>query len=587
MPWVGKTADSQIITRRGTGKLGEIIGPDRIEIDCKPAGCHGGGRHLQHHSERRECECPALGRKSGGRFRDVVACCQHFRRCGDHRQQEAQGAERGSPEDGPQLDAEQIRASQRQAEAAQAQKGIALALDGIASHRLVTTGIERADRDREAPGPAKQPRIDLELSFLIGKGVFDQEFRPHEADAVAAFRGNAIEIRERRHVDLDRDATTVTRQGGTGSNIRRGSGNRRDGRTRQDIRRGPGDHKAGIAIHQHRPGQIGPHLAHSHHHGDAAPPGQHGHMARRASSSQHNAAASLPIHAQEERWRQILRRENAAGMQDGGRAPVRSQLGENRVAQIGEIGRPRPEMRIICGFKTPDFAGHALDPGAIGGNAGGDPRFRFSHEFGIVEQRDLEAKDRGFRARKPPCQRFQLGAHGEHRGIERRALERCGRSRTGLAGSLHQMLDEPARQARSGRDARNAALHRAQSSSKLRRMRSATAVTAEAASAPCARTNRVSPCAALMRMILTRLFASVQGPSGAVAISIVAPKPLATCVSFTEGRACSPIALVSSAESRASRRRAASCRINGLPSVLPRHGGPPPAVNRQNFRSRP
>src|SRR5438067_1053789 len=74
------------------------------------------------------------------------------------------------------------------------------------------------------------------------------------------------------------------------------------------------------------------------------------------------------------------------------------------------------------------------------------------------------------------------------------------------------------------------------------------AARATAASGPLARKCSVSPLAALKRITFTGLLASTHGPAASRANSILAPKRLASCVSLTDGRACRPTSLVSSAE---------------------------------------
>src|SRR4029077_4896090 len=69
--------------------------------------------------------------------------------------------------------------------------------------------------------------------------------------------------------------------------------------------------------------------------------------------------------------------------------------------------------------------------------------------------------------------------------------------------------------------------------------------TAAAASAPRARKCNTVPLEALTRMILTGLLASSHGPSGASDPSRSEANDLASCVSFTDGLACRPTALVS------------------------------------------
>src|SRR5437763_226040 len=58
----------------------------------------------------------------------------------------------------------------------------------------------------------------------------------------------------------------------------------------------------------------------------------------------------------------------------------------------------------------------------------------------------------------------------------------------------------------------------------------------------------MAPCGAFTRITFTGLLASVHGPSASSAISIVASKLFAHCVSFTDGRACRPTGLTRTAE---------------------------------------
>ncbi len=94
---------------------------------------------------------------------------------------------------------------------------------------------------------------------------------------------------------------------------------------------------------------------------------------------------------------------------------------------------------------------------------------------------------------------------------------------------------------------------------------------ASAASGPLTRKCRVEPLAALTRITLTGLLASAHGPAGSSANSIRELNRLATWVSLTDGRACSPTALVSSAEPSSAPAAMASGGTIGLtPATAPR-----------------
>ncbi len=153
------------------------------------------------------------------------------------------------------LHPENIGTRQSEPHAAKAQEGIFLAFGCQAGDRLVATDVECPDGNRPVFRPFEKRAVGAVLPLFTGKfrAVAKQEFRAHQADAVAGFRIDRRKILDTGDVHQDFDSRAVPAQGGAMQVLPLGVRASRQCRcapriSRKGFRRRIGNHKPRAAV---------------------------------------------------------------------------------------------------------------------------------------------------------------------------------------------------------------------------------------------------------------------------------------------------------------------------------------------------
>ncbi len=389
----------RLVPARGIEILDEIVAADREEVGREILQRQGGGRHFDHHAERRPGGGPPLAGELIDRGAEHGPALRQLRRQRDHRDHHLEVAMHRGAGERAQLRAEDLVMAQAQAHAADAEERIGLALAGEAGHRLVAAGIERPDGDRAAARPFEDATIGAILLVLVGQAAaaMEQELGADQPDAVAVPRVDRIEIVRAGDVDhhLDRLAARCYRRppeigGGVGAGERVGGATAGELLVRACI--GIEQQQPRIGVQQGLAMAFDMRSADADDHRHAAGPGQDRDMAGRAAAQQDEATAR-PVGRQEARRRQIVGDDDGAG-RDRCLGPA-GQAVEHALAQIGDVGGAAAEIGILRRGEIGHLRIERRAPGGIRRHAGGDGGEDGIGEGGILQQGQLEFQDAG------------------------------------------------------------------------------------------------------------------------------------------------------------------------------------------------
>ena len=301
-----------------------------------------------------------------------------------------------------------------------------------------------------------------------------------------------------------------------------------------------------LRVDQHEIVVGGAELADAHQHGARRAPGPAWRRGSPRCPSVRTMPPPLPpVDRQKLRGREIACREqHGARAACARREPQRAA--QHPIANVPQVGAARAEIGVLGGFVAGDFGVQRRGPGRHGVRSFGDRCKRRRRKRLVLEHRHLELENGRaivVGARIRPAIRGGCPQSSAPRGWPPRAgvAARSGK-RSAIASSVKQRAG---RIADRGDRAGTLSVGMASPSSKSRSDQCATrAAIASSASGPSARKNSIAPLGALVAITLTIDLASIQGPPRSGPDRCARPKPLASLVSFTDGRAWRPTSCV-------------------------------------------
>ena len=196
------------------GVLDQVVGADaeKVRFPGEVVGEDGRRRHLYHDARLDGfVEGHVLGPEVFlGLLKDVF-CRTELLEARDHGKEDADPAVGAGPENGPELDLEDLLPVQAEPDGPVAQEGVLLFGDGEVVHLLVPPDVKGPDDHRPSLHGLHHVPVLLELGVLGGEegAVEIEKFRPVEPHALAVVLEDVVQVLRGSHVGLEFDLHPV------------------------------------------------------------------------------------------------------------------------------------------------------------------------------------------------------------------------------------------------------------------------------------------------------------------------------------------------------------------------------------------
>src|SRR5262249_9286250 len=153
---------------------------------------------------------PFLTELAARLFEQLLAA-PHLLEAGDHRQQQAHAAVHAGPQDGAQLQLEQVGDLERDADRAPPEKWVLLFPETEIARVLVSAEIERAQRDALRPERVDNPAVEAQLFLFVGEIAISEKrkLRTVEADSLGPVAMSKGQVSHETDVRFQRDSPPV------------------------------------------------------------------------------------------------------------------------------------------------------------------------------------------------------------------------------------------------------------------------------------------------------------------------------------------------------------------------------------------